>query len=261
MEQNQNQNQATATAFLPPLLPCTMGISSKEAREKRKARAKAAAAARTAVQKHRLETEQKVNKLYATADAEGQDHLNGEGIGRLLQLLNEEDGEAPMDDTTLKSAVSFVLRAADKDSSGGVDKGELATAIAAWENWATTHDALGERVQKELKAIDKDLSGSLDTEELKVLLARLNGDVEVTEENIKKIIKKCDKRGNGVLDIEEIAPAITMWYQMVEDGHVESKTPQTITNTYGPDDGGGGAGSGDDGGGGKKVGGPCCLIC
>ena len=234
-----------------------MGITSKEVREKRKEKARAAKASRSAIQKHKEETEQKVNAMFGLADTEGVGHLDGAGVGRLLQLLNKEDGEDPLDETTLGSAVTFVFKAADKDASGGIDKQELATAIAAWNNWATTHDALGERVRAELKEIDKDFSGSLDTEELKHLLTRLNGDIDVTDELIATIIKKCDKRGNGVIDIEEVAPAITMWYQLVEkhpDTVDSSSTDPTVTSTYGTKDGNADAPVVV----GKKE---CCIIC
>jgi hypothetical protein len=50
--------------------------------------------------------------------------------------------------------------------------------------------------------------------------------VEITV--IDKLIAHCDKRGNGVIDIEEVAPALTMWYQMVEDDD-----DTTVTSTYG----------------------------
>ena len=217
-----------------------MGITSKDVREKRKKKATEAAAARKAKQKHKEEIESRVDSMYEKADPSGSSHLDKEGIGRLIQLLNEEDGEAPLDETTLQSAVSFVFKAADKDASGGVDKTELPAAIAAWDNWARTHDALSERVKAELKEIDKDFSGSLDRDELKDLLIKLNGDMIVTDTIINQIIKKCDKRGNGVIDIEELAPAMTMWYQMVDDGKVEAKNNDgnEVTNKYGPDDAG-----------------------
>jgi hypothetical protein len=79
----------------------------------------------------------------------------------------------------------------------------------------------------------------------------------VTDTIINQIIKKCDKRGNGVIDIEELAPAMTMWYQMVDDGKVEAKNNDgnEVTNKYGPDD----AGTTREEG--LKKSKNCCIIC
>jgi|TARA_B110000211_G_C13885242_1_gene466992 Ca2+-binding EF-hand superfamily protein len=191
-----------------------MGINNKEAKERRRKKAKEVASARVAAQKHHEVTTARVLAFYDKVDTQQENHLNDVQVGTLLQLLNEDDGEPLLDDITLKSAISFVMRAADKDKSGGIDKDELFTAVSSWNTWAGTHDALGEKVKRELKEIDKDLSGSLDPEELKALLTKLNDGKEVPDSDVQAILKKCDKRGNGHIDMEEVAPALTYWYQM-----------------------------------------------
>ena len=155
-----------------------MGITSKASRDARRKKIRKEHDGRIAHHEHAMSMSDKILEMYKIVDPEDTKHISTEQVGQLLQLLNKDDGEKEMDEATLLSAVTFVMRCADEDESGGIDKDEVPTAIAAWTNWATTHDSLGETVRCELKKIDKDMSGSLDREELMGLLTNLNNGVE-----------------------------------------------------------------------------------
>ena len=233
-----------------------MGVQNAANKARRRKKQKDIAAARYAQQKHHDETTTRVLAFYDKVDGENTDHLTQKQVGQLLQLMNEDDGEPPLDDITLESAISFVMRHADEDKSGGIDKHELTKAVAAWNNWAMTHDALGEKVKTLLKEIDKDMSGTLDREELKNLLVKLNEGNEVPEKHIEKIIQKCNKRGDGVIHIEELGPSLTLWYSMTD--HDEMKSNYAVSE------------GGDEGDGEEKLlgedgtntneAGACCII-
>ena len=88
----------------------------------------------------------------------------------------------------------------------------------------------------------------------KLLLILSSSNVFAVESTVvDKLILHCDKRGNGVIDIEEVAPALTMWYQMQmdEDG---GDTGKTTTSTYGEK---GGDGDTEQH---LKSGGGCCVV-
>ena len=155
-----------------------MGITSKASRDARRNKIRKEHDGRIAHHEAAMSMSTKILAMYKIVDPEDTKHITMEQVGQLLQLLNEEDGEEPLDEATLSSAVTFVMRCADDDGSGGIDKDEIPAAIAAWNNWATTHDSLGETVKRELKLIDKDMSGSLDREELTHLLTKLNQGVD-----------------------------------------------------------------------------------
>jgi Ca2+-binding EF-hand superfamily protein len=125
-----------------------------------------------------------------------------------------------MSEPELKSAVDFIMKAADADNSGAIDENELMYAVSAWKNWSHSATRLSEKVKELLVKYDTDMSGSLDKAQLMEMLKALNEDQPVDEADADRIMKGADKRGNGKIDMEEVYPALALWYQ-IDDKDLE----------------------------------------
>lgn len=153
-------------------------------------------------------------KNFTSIEDEADPKLNAEQLGKFLQKMAEDDGHGRLTDAEVKSAVDFIMRAADASGDGAIDEFELQQAVSAWKNWSHSATMLGDLVTKLLKEFDTDMSGSLNRTQFKLLLKKLNDGVDVEEEEVNKIINEADKRGNGAIDMEEVYPALALWYQI-----------------------------------------------
>ena len=143
--------------------------------------------------------------------------LEADQLGQFMQDMAHHDGHGSMDPADLKSAVAFVMKAADADNSGSIDLEELKHAVTAWKNWSHSSSRLSEKVKDLLKTYDTDMSGSLDRTQLTEMLTALNEGDPVLPAEVDSVIAGADKRGNGAIDMEEIYPALALWYQ-ISDG-------------------------------------------
>lgn len=198
-------------------------------RKIRKQRRAAASEDRRRAKVQANEWKKKINTYLMKFDTNRTGKLEPEQVEMFVQQLAEDDGQGRLSEPELKSAVGFIMKAADASGDDAIDEDEIMEAVAAWKNWANAHSAMHLHIKNLMDDFDKDETGSLSKEQVAGLLTKLNAGVAVPDDEVEAVIAGADKRGNGAIDMEEMYPALAMWYQMDGRDGVEGHMDDTTT--------------------------------
>jgi len=177
-------------------------------RRQRKALGFSSAAAsprRIAVQEAREQAHKKLQRIFDEMDLDGNNLLTRDEVREALTKL-DVNGEVPSEED-----LTYVIRMADRDKTGTIDRGEMNVLGAVWK--ALQNDKSS--IDKCFDSYDQNGSGVLEKDQVTAILTTLNGGMKPAEDEVDWVIEQADVQGNKALDRDELKTAITIWYGYV----------------------------------------------
>jgi len=148
---------------------------------------------------------QQLEKLFNTYDSNKSGVLEEDQVKKLLTDLDEYT--PPGTDPT-EEELDYVLKVADTNKDNSISLEELENAIKVWDAYLKNRDEMTRR----LKHFDKSGDGKLGPDELKAYLTKLNGGMEVTDEEVAWVLREADVFGDGQIGLTEMVKATAAWY-------------------------------------------------
>eukprot|EP00927_Polykrikos_kofoidii_P070242 TRINITY_DN6629_c0_g1_i1.p1 TRINITY_DN6629_c0_g1~~TRINITY_DN6629_c0_g1_i1.p1 ORF type:complete len:216 (-),score=51.52 TRINITY_DN6629_c0_g1_i1:92-739(-) len=157
-----------------------------------------------------------IDKLFEKYDADSSGGLERPDI---IRLLTDMDSSTPPGTEPTTEEVDWVIKTADKQGDGCIDKNELKEALTCWATWMQKRSEIEEAFVK----FDTSNSGTLNREEVRKYLIHLNDGGPVSDAEVDMIMTEADVDQTGELDNKiELMRATANWY-----GHVEKKPKST----------------------------------
>lgn len=131
---------------------------------------------------------------------------------QIKKLLTDLDSATPPGTEPTEEEMDFILKAADQEGDGCLNKSELEYAVKAW----ATYTSQRENMQQKMEEFDANKQGTLNKEELKAYLTSLNGGQEPTEGEVEWVWNEADILADGQIHAPELLRATALWYAYSE---------------------------------------------
>lgn len=176
--------------------------------------------------RRRMETDGKIEAIMAQYDKDGTEALDAEQLRKLAtDVLNEY---TPLVGGITDDDIELILRLGQPWNEGGtvrtsITRAEVPTALAVMSLIKEHNKHLVELFEK----YDKNKDETLPAEDLAKCLREVNGDVDVTAEDVKHILYLCGVKEGEHIKLAQFKSALCYWYCM-KDRPVSEEIKETF---------------------------------